>query len=115
MDLFTHIKATLGDDASFDEFMTKWSNELIRRRIIDCYRNELTTALKTLRDSQFEYLVPENPDPKLVYKFFYGTPLQFDTESDQNLFWDDVASRPYVTIPTCDVNHISYRRETRAT
>ena len=51
MDLFTHIKATLGDDASFDEFMTKWSNELIRRRIIDCYRNELTTALKTLRDS----------------------------------------------------------------
>ena len=99
MDLFTYIKTTLGDDIDFDEFMTYWLNGTIRRSLIDCYRSDLTAALEVFRDSQLKYSVPENPNPRLVYNYFYGNPLQLNADEDQSIFWDDVASRLYVTIP----------------
>jgi len=99
MDFFAYIRTTLGDDISFDEFMAQWLNESIRRSLIDCYRSDLTAALEVFRDSQFKYSVPENPNPKLIYNYFYGSPLQLNADEDQSFFWDDVASRPYVTIP----------------
>ena len=84
---------------TFDEFMKSWSNMVFRRRLIAFYRFVIERSLNLGNDSQFKYSVSENPYPRLVYNYFYGNPPQLNADEDQSIFWDDVASRPYVTIP----------------
>ena len=85
---------------TFEEFMDEWSNLVYRRRIVAIYRFAIEQSLNLGNGSQFKYSVPENPNPRLVYNYFYGNPLQLNADEDQSIFWDDVASRPYVTIPS---------------
>ena len=86
---------------TFEEFMKSWSNMAYRRRIVAFYQFAIERSLNLGNGSNQTMSVPENPDPKLIYNYFYGNPLQLNADEDQSLFWDDVASRPYATIPIC--------------
>ena len=85
---------------TFDEFMKSWSNMAYRRRIVAFYQFAIERSLNLRNSSSRVVSTPTYPDPRLIYNYFYGNPLQLNADEDQSIFWDDVASRPYVTIPS---------------